>query len=722
MNQLNARKAVMITAPLFLLVSFNARSNAQSYPAAPKIPVADTIFGRIITDDYQWMEDMNSPQTLEWLKAQATLTENQLDKIPGRNALIADFRKFDTINKFTISQVRRGGNRYFYKKTLAGENEGKLYLRNARNGKEILLFDPKLWGEGKGNITFGYLPSYDGRHVAININDGTNNDVNRIKVMTVDTKHFLAEDIYPALGGATTWTPDDKGFLYVEASTADAHSNQLFQNMKPKVHRLGTPMSTDKILISAATHPALGVNASDYGFAFYSNDEKYLLAYWFEGGNTSLKAWYAPATSLDNPQWTAFVDKNDDVTGAVVQGDSVYLQSRKNAANYRILVRALNDPSKKERVVVPEGKENIQWLTSSKDFLFYQTTNGVNTNIYKISLLNGRPGRINLPFSGTAWISTLDSRTNDCLIMLSSWKQPQTTYDYEPKTGLLKESVFNLSQKYPGTDQLAVEEVEVKSHDGTMVPLSIIYNRNMKRNGDNITYLRGYGSYGATFLPYFNVLDLALLNRGVIVAVAHVRGGGEKGDSWYKGGLKATKPNTWKDFIACAEYLVQNQYTSPTRLIGEGTSAGGILIGRAMTERPDLFAVAVNDVPVSNPLRGEKRPNGLLDAKEFGTVKDSIEATGLIEMDAYLHVQKGVKYPAVLAVTGFNDTRVPFWQPAKLVAKMQDFNPGNPPVMMLVSYESGHWSNEKLVEFRNYANRYAFALWHAGHKDFQPTR
>jgi prolyl oligopeptidase len=710
---------LMITAPLVLLLSVNLRTYAQSYPTAPKIPVVDTIFGRIITDEYRWMEDMNSPQTLDWLKAEATLTENLLNKIPGREALLADFRKFDTLNKMTISNVRRGGDHYFYKKNLAGENEGKLYFRNGRNGKEMLLFDPKTWGDGKGTTTFNYRPSHDGRQVALSLNDGTNNDVNRIKVMTVDTKAFLPEEIYPVLGGAGSWTPDDQGFLYTEASTADAHSNQLFQHMKAKFHRMGTPMSADKLLLSAASHPGLGINATDYGSVSYSNDEKYLIAYWFEGGHTSLKAWYALASSLDNPQWIPFVDKADDVTGGVVQGDSAFLQSRKNAPNYRILVRALKDPSKKERVVVPEGKENIQWITSAKDYLFYQTTNGVSTTIYQVSLLNGKSGRIELPFSGTAWISDLDPRTNDLLLMVNSWKQPGTVYDYDPKTGLVKESVFNSSAKYPGTDQLVVEEVEARSHDGILVPLSIIYNRKIERNGDNVTYLRGYGSYGATLLPYFNVLDLALLNRGVIIAFAHVRGGGEKGDAWYKGGFKATKPNTWKDFIACAEYLVQHKYTSPRRLIGEGTSAGGILIGRAMTERPDLFAVAVNDVPVSNPLRGENRPNGLMDAKEFGTAKDSIEANGLIEMDAYLHVLKGVKYPAVLAVTGFNDTRVPFWQPAKLVAKMQDLNPGNPPVMMLVSYESGHWSNEKLITFRNYAYRYAFALWQAGHKDFQ---
>ncbi len=226
--------------------------------------------------------------------------------------------------------------------------------------------------------------------------------------------------------------------------------------------------------------------------------------------------------------------------------------------------------------------------------------------------------------------------------------------------------------------------------------------------------INGYFS----MLPYFNVLYLPLLNKGVIIAITHPRGGGEKGYNWHMGGFKASKPNTWKDFIACGEYLIQNSYTSAKHLIGDGTSAGGILIGRAITERPDLFAAAINNVPVSNPLRGENRPNGILDAKEFGTVKDSVEALGLIEMDAFLHVKNDVKYPAVLAVAGINDTRVPVWQPAKFIAALQITN-SDRPVLLLINYDSGHGSEEKLVIFKNYANQFAFALWQAEHKDFQ---
>jgi prolyl oligopeptidase len=185
------------------------------------------------------------------------------------------------------------------------------------------------------------------------------------------------------------------------------------------------------------------------------------------------------------------------------------------------------------------------------------------------------------------------------------------------------------------------------------------------------------------------------------------------------GGFKTTKPNTWKDFISSAEYLIEKGYTSPKNIICEGGSAGGILTGRAITERPDLFAASIHLVPVSNALRHEQRTIGSTDAKEFGTVKDSVEAMALLEMDSYLHVKKGVAYPAVLATAGINDNIVPAWQPGKFVAALQDANSSNQPILLLVDYESGHFSQEKYVWYLDLANKFAFALWQAGHKDFQ---
>jgi prolyl oligopeptidase len=253
-----------------------------------------------------------------------------------------------------------------------------------------------------------------------------------------------------------------------------------------------------------------------------------------------------------------------------------------------------------------------------------------------------------------------------------------------------------------------------------MVPLSIVYNKNVKKDGTASCLLEGYGAYGNSATPFFSETSLALINRGVILAIAHVRGGSEKGDDWYKAGYKTTKHNTWQDFISCGEYLEKNNYTSSSKLIGMGTSAGGILIGRAVTERPDIFGAAISNVSCSNALRFENTPNGPNNAREFGTVKDSVDCMGLLEMDAFQHVKDGTKYPAIICVGGMNDPRVIAWQPGKFAAALQNATTSGKPVFLVVNYDNGHFREDKSVTFKNFANMYSFALWQTGHKDFQP--
>jgi prolyl oligopeptidase len=258
-------------------------------------------------------------------------------------------------------------------------------------------------------------------------------------------------------------------------------------------------------------------------------------------------------------------------------------------------------------------------------------------------------------------------------------------------------------------------------HDGAMIPLTIIYQKGIPLDGSNSCILRGYGAYGFSATPEFTILKNSLATHGVVFAIAHVRGGGEKGEAWYKAGYKTTKPNTWKDFISCADYLVKKGYTSPRKLAAIGTSAGGILISRAIEERPDLFAAAVCHVGVANAMRHEFRPFGPFDT-EFGTVKDPVECQALFEMDGVQHVQKGVKYPAVMGVGGWNDPRYPAWQPGKFVAALQAATASEKPVLMKVNYNNGHFTEEKIITFKDFASQYAFLLWQTGHKDFQPVK
>jgi prolyl oligopeptidase len=274
-------------------------------------------------------------------------------------------------------------------------------------------------------------------------------------------------------------------------------------------------------------------------------------------------------------------------------------------------------------------------------------------------------------------------------------------YLYDAGTDKLSPSPFNKPPVYPDEyNNLVVEETNVKGHDGVMIPLSIICKNGLKKDGSNVCLMEGYGAYGISNTPYFSVTANSLAVKGVVIAIAHVRGGSEKGEEWYKAGYKTTKPNTWKDFISCAEYLISNGFTSSSRLAGTGMSAGGILISRSITERPDLFAAAICNVGVANAMRMEFDSNGPVNVPEFGTVKDSLECKALYEMDGMQHVKNGTKYPAVIA------------------AALQNASVSGKPVFMKVNYDNGHFTEDRDVTYANFADQYAFVLWQCGHPDF----
>jgi prolyl oligopeptidase len=362
-------------------------------------------------------------------------------------------------------------------------------------------------------------------------------------------------------------------------------------------------------------------------------------------------------------------------------------------------------------------------MVRSKDYLFISYSDGINGGAKQYNLHSGNLASIKLPLEGCGLggnvLVSYGIKCNDGFIQLTSWKQPRTIYDYNADNQQTALSAFDVKANYPGMDDVKVVETEVPGHDGAMIPLSIVYNKNVKLDGSTNCLLTGYGAYGISLTPSFSTMLLALINKGVIYAVAHVRGGGEKGEAWYKAGYKTTKPNTWKDLISCAEYLIKNKYTSAAKITGMGTSAGGITIGRAVTTRPDLFGAAIDNVGCSNALRLENGPNGPINIPEFGTVKDSVESRALFEMDALHHVKEGVKYPAVMCVCGWHDPRVIAWQPAKFAAALQYASVSGKPVLLDVNYDDGHFTEDKAVTFKNFANMFAFGLWQTGNPGFQ---
>lgn len=700
-----------------------------SYPPTKTSDATDTYFGKTYKDPYRWIENLKDKDVEAWFKSQADLTDGLLAKIPARDALANEWMALDKLKPASYSQITYEQGRVFYKKTLGGENVGKLYYRDGWKGAEQLLFDPagvSPTGAKPGDVAtiVSYTPSPDGRHVVLALS-AAGAEYSELRPIEVERRKLLSETIYPSYG-ALSWTMDSKSFLYDAGKVTDIKSPEIELNRKTRLHTLGTDVASDADFFSNESYPDLEISPKEFPMAFI--DESYPA---YVVGNVGtvqneMRLFLAPTaqmTPTSKLKWSVLSLPSDNlVRGIVFYKDHVYAVTHAGAPRYKIVRTRVDHPDwKTAETVVPEVKDSIQSITHSKSFLFVVYSNGIVGRLVKYTLDTGKATEVKLPGSGTIDINCPDFRTDQCIVFTTSWIQPTTLYDFDAEKGTFTKSIFNTAISYPGFENLVTEEVDVPGHDGTMIPLSIIHRKDLKLDGSASAILEGYGAYGISMTPGFNVRRSIALH-GVVLAYAHVRGGSEKGEAWYKAGYKTTKPNTWKDFISSADYLIKKGYTSADKLAGTGTSAGGILISRAVTERPDLFAAIVCNVGVANALRVEFSPNGPVNTPEFGTVQDATEAQALYEMDGVQHVQPGVKYAAVLGVAGWNDPRVVPWQPGKFVAAMQAASTSGKPALLKVNYDNGHFTEEKIVTFRNFAGQFAFMLWQTGHKEFQPAK
>ena len=708
-----------------ITMGLTLHSHAQyNYPATKTLDSSSTYWGFTYKDPYRWLENIKSPEVENWYKQQADLTSSVLNKITGRDELVEEYKKLNKLQPPKINSRSFEGGRVFYKKTMPGEKVAKLYYRQGMTGQEILLFDPTTYITGKTLSIEGLMPSYDGKKIIIWYSEG-GAEISTIKVMDVDAKIFLPDNIYPSWFGAISWTFDNKAFTYFSQKTGDNTSPEFELNTKTKLHVLGDDVKNDRDFFSNESYPALDIKPNELPFAGLNKDSKNYIFTELSNVRTEMYMYYAPIEQFNSGkiQWKILCKPSDGIVrDRIIINNDVYAICNKNAKNYKLVHTTLLNPNWDHAdVIVPEKtNETLENITRCKDFLILTYSNGINHSLYKYNLKTKATTEIQMPFKGITSIFCLDNKTNDCCIGITSWTKPYTEFQFNAQTNLFSPGIFNEAPVYPNeyTD-LEVEEVEVKGHDGVMIPLSIIYKKGLKKDGGNACLMHSYGAYGISQSPHFNNLELALAVKNVVIAIPHVRGGSEKGEAWYKAGYKTTKPNTWKDFNSCAEYLIAKGYTAANKLAGTGTSAGGILISRAITERPDLYAAAICNVGCANALRGEFTPNGPANIPEFGTVNDSIECKALYEMDGVQHIVNGTKYPAVLCVGGWNDPRVIVWQPGKFAAALQNATTSNKPVLMKVNYNNGHFTEDKDVTFRNFADQFAFAMWQCGHPSFQ---
>ena len=716
------KRLSIIFAAIFLFFSVTAQYH---YPATKTVDSTDTYFGITYHDPYRWLEHIETPAVETWFKKQANYADSILNTLNGRDALIKEWKDLDKLQPAALGRFNYENGRLFYHKTMPGESVSKIYYRQGINGKEQLLFDPMTYIPGKTLSVQSISPSYDGKKLAIAYAE-QGAELPVIRIMNVDSKQFLKDSLYPA--EFESWAFDNNSFLYQWITSADSKDPSSRLNSKTKLHILGSDVNSDKDFFSNASYPELNIAPGVYPYVSLKEDSK---EYIFSGESSvqrEIKMYYAPISEFNSPKinWKVLATPSDKIgSGLVIKDDDVYAITYNNAKNYKVVATSLKKPdwNNARTIAAEQTDKTIKYLDYCKDYLFITYSDGINNSISKYNFKTKKTTEVKLPFSGTIVVMCFNTKANNCLVFITSRNKPFTELNYDAETDALTPGTFNKPEVYPAAyNNLVVEDVQVKGHDGVMIPLSIVHKKGIKMDGSNVCLMDSYGAYGISMIPYFDVFENSLAVRNVVIAIPHVRGGGEKGEAWYKAGYKTTKHNTWQDFISCAEYLIARGYTSPQKLSGTGTSAGGILISRAITERPDLFAAAICNVGCANAMRLEFSANGPVNIPEFGTVTDSIECRALYEMDGMQHVVTGTKYPAVICVGGWNDPRVVAWQPGKFAAAVQNASTSGKPALLKINYDNGHFTEDKNVTFANFANQYAFVLWQSGHPDFQPLK
>ncbi len=714
------KKLLSILVGLFC-ITVNAQELFKPDLAPVKI-VTNQYHGVTLEDPYQYMEDLSNPEVITWMKENANYASSILNSISGKQELFDKMmelinRRASSVNSLVITKT----NVYYYLKRVPGEEISKMYKRQGYEGEESLFFDPETYNEGaEETYTIESInPNFQGDKIAVTV--AANGSENPETLIFKENGEKFTEILHLAKG--ISWLKSGNEFYYNKLNSVDVTDINRGIFTKVYIHKIGTDQEDDTLVFSSELYPDVNIEAKEYPMVFYSEESNFDILNLGSVDN-SAALFYKAAKTDSSVKWKVLTQRSNHVVNVEVDKENIYYLTYKDASNFKILKASFKAPAfaNAKTIVAESESEMITDFKVTKDGLYYAVMkNGVEANVYFLPNNKKVSKKLQLPFTaGQVELENKNSESSDIWISISGWTSPGNRFLYNPVTNTFTHQQLSSSVEYPELDNLIAKEVMVKSHDGVMVPVSIIYNKNIKMDGQNPAVLYSYGAYGMSSSPFFSPITLAYTLYNGVLVVPHVRGGGELGEAWHRAGKKENKPNTWKDGIATAEYLIKEGYTNPAQLSIFGGSAGGIFVGRAITERPDLFVAGAPMVGAMNTVRMEETPNGPVNTPEFGTVTDPVEFKGLLEMDSYHHIAPNTKYPAMLISAGINDPRVIAWQPGKFAAKLQAANTSDKPILFLTNFEGGHGGGTKLTDAINeFAGMFAFFYWQSGHPDFQ---
>jgi prolyl oligopeptidase len=693
------RKFLMLLPAMLamgVLSSLAQGPDVQGPPRTRKDDVKETIQGVEIADPYRWLEDQQSPETRAWIKAQNDYTHSQLDGRPGRDSIqrrLTELMKIDTIG----TPVERNG-RYFFRKRLASQDQSVLYMRKGLQGSDEVLVDPNPMSPDK-SISVGLeVVSQDGTVLAYYLRHG-GEDETSIQFLNVDSAKDLPDVLPKARYSGLSMKPDKSGVYYAREEAAG-----------PRVyyHAMGTGPAKDQELFGKGYGPEIFITSS------LSEDGRYLIIQVFHGAAADQTEIYFQDVAAQGPVETLVNDVKARFLGEV-GGDQLFLQTNWNAPKGRVLAADLKNPARdKWREVVPEGSAAMEssTLAGGKILVSYTENASSRVEIYDPSGKHIRG--IELPTIGTAGGVSSRWTSSEAFYGFTSFAVPYTIYRYDIATG--QQTTWARLNVPIQSDKFEVKQVWYESKDKTRIPMFLLYLKGTKLDGKNPTLLTGYGGFNLSETPYFSEMAAFWAEQGGVFADANLRGGGEFGEAWHKAGMLDKKQNVFDDFFSAAGWLTGNGFTNPSRLAIEGTSNGGLLVGAALTQRPELYRAVICGFPLLDMIRYQKFLVARYWTPEYGSSDDPAQFKYIHAYSPYHHVKAGTKYPAVLLVSGDFDTRVAPLHARKMAALLQASTGSDRPVLLRYDTEAGHSQGGMSVTKRveQTTDELEFLFWQLG--------